>query len=336
MNIPQTRDLTKNSFAPNRVTDELRPVPGAVYPVGSVLQLVPQDAQSYIDCLTVRPVPHARKAHMLIGAVPAEFVGANYGGFDGLGNTTAATSGARGSQKVEAVIYGFAHVLVDQSGANATTIINGLSLVSSEVTDGYAEGATDAEAVPQAILGYASLGLMPTFGYSLTAAALAQATVTFTIATPAAGDTIGVTIQVPYVQDFPDVAQTRTVSVVLTAATAATATTAALALLTAINADPVLGKMMLATQAAGVITCTILGTSLFSVYPASQWVNNAVPFNVRPFFFTLTGMIANTITTVAVATGGGGTTNVAGAATFTGGTGYKGFVPAFLKPAVGL
>jgi hypothetical protein len=332
LNVPQTRDLTKNSFAPNRITDNLRPVPGAAYPAGTVLQLVPQDSQAYIDTLTVQPVAPAQRAPMLIGAVPAEWAG---GGFDGLGNPTAAASGARGTQMVEAVIYGAAHVLIDQSGANAATLTNGIPVTSSEVTTGYGEGTAAATAYANAILGYASLPAAG-FGSSLTAAALAQATVTFTIAAPAAGDTIGVTIQVPYIQDSPGVAQTRTVSVVLTAATAATATTAALALLTAINADPVLGKMMVATQVAGVITCTILGTYIFAVYPASQWVNAAIPFNVKPLVYTLTGMLANTITTVAVASGGGGTTNVASATTFLNGTGYKGFVSVFLKPAVGL
>jgi len=332
VNIPQTRDLTRNSFAPNRITDNLRPVPGAAYPPGTVLQLVPQDLQAYIDTLTVQPVAPAQRAPMLIGVVPGEFVG---GGFDGLGNTTAAPSGARGTQEVDAVIYGAAHVLIDQSGANAATLTNGIPVTSSEVTAGYGEGTAAATAYANSILGYASLPAAG-FGSSLTAAALAQATVTFTIATPAVGDTIGVTIQVPYIQDSPGVAQTRTVSVVLNAVSAVSATTAALALLTAINADPVLGKMMVATQVAGVITCTILGTFIFALYPISQWVNSALPFNAKPLYYTLTGMLANTITTVAVASGGGGTTNVAGAATFLGGTGYKGFVSVFLKPAVGL
>jgi hypothetical protein len=291
--------------------------------------------QAYIDTLTVQPVAPAQRAPMLIGVVPGEWIGGTYGGFDGLGNPTSAASGARGTQMVDAVIYGATHVLVDQSGANAATLTNGIPVTSSELTAGYAEGTAAATAYASSLLGYASLPAAG-FGSSLTAAALAQATVTFTIAAPASGDTIGVTIQVPYSQDNPGVAQTKTVSVVLNATTAATATTAALALLTAINADPVLGKMMVATQVAGVITCTILGTYIFAVYPASQWVNAAIPFNVKPLVYTLTGMLANTITTVAVASGGGGTTNVASAATFLNGTGYKGFVSVFLKPAVGL
>jgi hypothetical protein len=333
VNIPIARDLTKNAFAQNKITDDLRPYPGAAYPLGTVLQLVPQDSQVYIDALTVQPVPAGRRAKFLIGAVAPEQYPS---GFDGSGGQVAALAAARGTQKVTAAIYGQCNVLLDSSGANAANLINGVALESSEVTAGYAEGVSDANHYQQCGLGYAFLPAAG-IGSSLVAGALAAATVTFTIATPTAGDTIGVTLQIDYSQAYPGIVQTRTVSILLTAASAVSATTAAVALAAAINADPILSKWYSATNAAGVITVTALATGVIHLFPVSAWsYNNGIPINVFAITFNTAGMLANSLTSVAVVSGGGGTTNVAGAATLAGGTGYKGLCPAFLSPAVGL
>jgi hypothetical protein len=71
------------------------------------------------------------------------------------------------------------------------------------------------------------------------------------------------------------------------------------------------------------------------LYPISQFYNVSLGFNTRAFFLNTAGVVGNSLTIAATASGGGAT-NVAGGATFAGGTGYKGYVPAYLAAAAGL
>ena len=324
-----TLDATTNNL-PNdgpRGMQSYRPSPtAATYLPGTVLQLVPMDQQLYADHATVQPLPAGTTLTKIAGVVAG-----SWGGFDGsLDQAPAYVSVAnpqglvRGTTYIESIVKGLGYVLVDQSGTAAVTIVDGLELVSSRVSAGYAQGVAVSTAVGAALIGVASLPSTG-IGSSLTAAALAQAAQVATVATPAAGDILNLTIQAPYSQGFPSVAQTYTWSLMLNSTTAATATTAAAAMVAYLNATSNFSKYFLATNTAGAITVTVNANS------APFQVTFGSGTNLTGAFYTsISGMVANSLTFASNVTGAGGTTFVATGANFTGGTGYKGLIPAFI------
>ena len=328
MNVPQSADLTKNAIALNRITDDYRPGLGFAYPSGTVVCLPALDAQAFLDMRTVIPSPAAANVPLLIGAVSAESISKTTGGFDGLGNAVSGANAAtRGTQKLALTIYGqHDGVLIDNSGAGSAAIVHGTMLTSSPVTSGSAQGVTVAPP-PNALLGSAVLplaGLGATFG----AGALVAAAITGTLTTAAAGQTVFATLQIGDNQNFPGIVQTRTVSVLLNATTGASVTSAAAALAAAINADPTLNQLYVATSALGVVTITALATGFFSRFFLTSLQNTSLSFNYAGYRFNTAGTGGNGLTT---SFGGSGGAVATGGGALAGGTGYKGTIPAFIS-----
>lgn len=333
--VQQTRDLTKQYLQYQRTLNDYRPVANTTYTPGLCVQLTSEAGSQYPDVGTVQLPGITAGQSMIMGVVWEAWPG-----FSGAGLPLTYTSPAnvttlqRGTTGVALVVRGFhPSVLVDQSGTGAVTITNGVLLIPSRATAGYSQGANTAPTVGFATVGAASLPLstdLPSFGNSLTAAALAQASQTATVAgTPAAGDVLTVTIQTQYNTANPGVAQTVPISVTLTAATAVSVTTAAAALAAALNANALFanpGGYYTATPAVGVVTVAVnalsspfLVTSGSGTYVQGQWT------------LGLSGMLGNTITFACSAVGA--STLTAGGATLAGGTGYKGTVPALITGA---
>lgn len=324
-NWTSTGDITNNNRTFERGTSSYRPIASTSYPIGTVLQLVPLDKQIYFDYKTVQPVPAGTTAQSMVGVVAD-----TWPGFNGSIGTPSFVSGSnltlvRGSQFVEAVVKGIAGVLVDNSGASAVTLTNGIPLVSSRNSNGYAQGVT---AGTGGVLWTIGIAVLPStgIGSSITAAALVQASQTFTVATPAAGDIMNVVIQSPYVDSAPGVVQTATYSLALTSATAASATTAAAALVAYLNAQPSFSQYYIATNAASVVTVTAnaLSNPFHVNYGSGSLLTGS-------FDIGISGMVTNSLTTTSSVTGSGGTTLTAGGGTFGSGTGYKGLIPAMIQ-----
>lgn len=324
-----TTDTTTNNL-PNsgaRGVAQYRPSPtAATYLPGSVLQLVAVDKQLYSDFSTVQLMPASTTGTKFAGVV-----GGDWQGFSSsTSNTTSYTSATntnyllRGTQFVNAVVKGHAEVLVDQSGSGAVTITDGIPLVSSRNTAGYAQGVAVATAVGLAAIGVANLPSTG-IGSSLTAASLAQAAQTFTVATPASGDTVNTTIQSPYTTGAPGTANTTTWSLTLNSTTAASATTAGNAIVAFLNAQPGFSQYFTATNTAGAVLVTVNANSapFLVTFGSGSNLTGQVTFGVS-------GMLANSLTTAGSVTGSGGTTYSAGASTFASGTGYFGLVSAFI------
>lgn len=316
--LPQTGDLTKQYLSLERQIVGFRPNPGASYPIGSCVKLLSRDQQNYPDAKTVGP-PVLTAAQQLIMGVVSD----TWPGFDGNGATVAPSSLARGTSEVQVVTIGYhPAALVDQSGTGATSITNETPLVPSRATAGYMQGI----AAGVGGLGTAAVAFLPASGVcsTLTAAALAQATLTDTIAgTPAIGDVLSITLQIPYTLASPGVAQTYTLSHTLIAGEQTTVTTAALALLTAINLDPILKLYYIASQSSGVVTITTVQGAAWLVTFGTSALGLTDQFS-----FTWGGSAANGATMTVAATGG--STATASAGTFSNGTGYKGSIPAFV------
>lgn len=303
-----------------------RPIATVVYNPGSVLQNVSADLELYPDEKCVQLSATAAAQQSLVGVVAETWPG--FSGSVSPNNYTAPPTftNFRGTVLIDAVSQGYhPAILVDQSGTGAVTLVDKLPLVASRATAGYAQGVAAASALGgTSVVANAKLPASG-IGSSLTAAALAQASQTDTIAgTPAVGDTLSVTIQSPYIASAPGVAQTTTwTTPPLTAAQAVSVTTAALALLTYLNAQPSFSKYFTATQVAGVVTIAVnaLSTPFAINFGTGTTVANA--FNIG-----LSGMVSNSLTFAVAATGG--STATAGAANLAAGTGYKGIVPGYV------
>lgn len=329
MSFTSVGDLTLNNRSLTRGMTPFRPLANTAYPPGTVLQLAARDAQIYPDIKTVRP--SVAQANTVVSQrLFAGVVSAQWPGFNGSIGAPSYTSpsanpgpgGARGSQYVYATCKGVGGILVDQSGSGAVTLVHGGALVVSVASTGYAQGGADTVAVvPIAVATLPASGI----GSSITAAALAQAAQTFTVATPAAGDIVNTTIQSPYTEASPGVVQTTTWSLTLTSATAASATTAGAAIVAFLNAQPNFSQYFIATNAAGVVTVTVnaLSTPFQITYGTGTTLTDV-------WSIGLSGMIANSLTTAASVTGSGGTTYTAGGANLASGTGYKGLIPAMI------
>jgi hypothetical protein len=345
-------DLTANSL-PNLGGSGIQAyrVSNAVntYIPGIVCGYVAVDSQILPDFQTVQPLAAGTTTPLVAGVVKP-----SWGGFDNAGtrNTSYASVASqlnlRGTLYVPLIVKGIAYVWIDQSGTGAVTLTNGLPIVSSRTTAGYGQGVALATATNiSANIGNANLPAAG-IGSSLTAAALAQASVTFTITgAPAAGDVISATLQIPYNDLQPGTAQTVTISTApLTAAQAVSVTTAATAFAAALNASPYFAVQsvhgvgsptpyFVATSSAGVVTVTV--NALANPFLVTGGATNIAGSALEQwrFLIGLSGMVGNSLTSVAGYTQAGGSTgvNTAGGATFSGGTGFKGIVPALIYGA---
>lgn len=335
-----TGDMTTNSF-PNlggRGEQAYRPSNAVnTYSRGILLQIVPVNSQIFPDFQTVQPMPAAANGTKFAGVVADD-----WNGFDNAGIypssflTPASQLNVRGTSFINAVVKGVAYVFVDTSAG--VTITDGIPLTSSANTAGYAQGVAVASALPS-IIGWANLPSSG-IGSSLTGAALAQATAVFTITgTPASGDVITITLQNQYTDNQPGTVQTTAISTTLNATTAATVTTAAAAVVASLQANPLfatstgfgIGGYFTAANAAGVITITVNASANgFLVTGGTAATSGSTTEQWRYFTF-ISGMVANTLTATSTYTQAGGSSGaISSPANFSGGTGYKGKVPALI------
>lgn len=331
----QTRDLTGQYLGFDRDIDSFRPALNTTFTPGLAVHMVDQSLQVYPDYATVG-LPSTTigvTQNCLMGIVSEIWPG--FGGSVVPGNFTSATSATlqRGTTGVDIVLRGYHPALfIDQSGGGAVTLVNGLPVVPSVVTAGYGQGVATATATGG--LGTIAIAALPVgafFGSSLTAAALAQAAATFTIAgTPTVGDIYSYTVTAPFTTTAPGVGQIYTYTVPpLTAGQAATATTAALAVLTYLNAQPNFSQYFTATQVAGVITWTV--NALANPFQVTFGSGTTV---TAQYNLSVSGMIVNNATNgfaVTAAKIGVGTNVVT--TQFAGGTGYKGTIPVYVLPS---
>ena len=340
-NLPNLGGSGIQGFRPSNAVNTYTP--------GICLELAAIDSQCLPDFQTVIPLAAGTTTCKFVGVVADSWLG-----FDNAGtlNTSYASPttqlNVRGTQFIRAKVKGINYVWIDQSGTASVTITDGIPLVSSRVTAGYAQGVAVATATnPQSQVGVANLPASG-IGSSLTgsAATLAQALTTFTVGgTPASGDVLTVTLQIPYTDLQPGTVQTHGISVTLNATTAASTTTAATALAAALNADPYFAVQSIhgvgspwpyftATSSAAVVTVTV--NALANPFLVTGGSTNAAGTAIEQwrFYTFISGMVANTLTTTATVSGGAGSTLTAAGATFnsgTPGTGYKGLVPAIIN-----
>jgi hypothetical protein len=318
-----------------------------VYLSGIVLGMTAIDSQILPDFQTVQPLAAGTTTPGVVGVVRDGWTG-----FDNAGSLNASFTSptsqvniSGGPPYVLAKVKGINYVWVDQSGTGAVTLTNGIQLVSSRNTAGYGQGVALATATARGSLIGGVVLPASGIGSSLTAAALAQATQTFTVGgTPASGDVLTVTLQVPYTTGQPGTVQTHPISVPLNATTAASTTTAATALAAALNADQYFAANTVhgvgspypyftATSSSAVVTVTINGLAnpFLVTGGTTSLAGNAL--EQWQFYTFISGMVANTLTTTASVSAGAGSTLTAGGATFSGGTGYKGKVPTLIYGA---
>ena len=322
----QTRDLTNQYLSFGRVLNDFRPVAGANYAPGTVVQLVALDLQVYPDMGAVAPTPASGTPSLVVGVVCESWVGFSGAGLPTTFVSAASQSQVRGTQGVLIVEQGYhPSVLIDNSGAGSTSIANGVPLIPSKGTVGYAQST--AVIPPLGDMGLVGNAMLPAsgFGASLGSGALVQASQTATIATAQIGDVITLTLGAPFSEGAPGVPQTQTFSFTTTSASP---TTNAQAFTNALNGNLGFSQFFTASFAAGVMTITVnaLGTPFLVTYGTGRTVTSK-------FSLGLSGTLGNAITIACAALGPGTTTFVAGGATLAGGTGYKGAIPAFITGA---
>jgi hypothetical protein len=295
------------------------------------VKIASQDLQAYSDAATVIPVTTTASNRNIQGLVSEDWKG-----FDAALGTPGATSATtqaygvlgRGTEIVKVTTWGYhPSALIDNT--SGVTITNEIELINATNAGaaGKLMGVTPAVASIGAICGAAVLPASG-IGSSLGAGTLTAASQTQTLTgTPAVGDTISVTVQVPYAGTpfnlpyTPGVAQTATFTTpALTAAQATSVTTAAAACVAYFNAQPAYAKYYLASNSAGVITHTVVSNPFFITFANGGFmtVNTA-------------GTVGNSLTITGAATGG--TTSTVGAGTFASGAGYVGTAPVFLELA---
>jgi hypothetical protein len=326
--IGQTRDLTTQYLSFGREENDFRPVGGATYNPGYVCQLVPLDQWVYPDACTVQLTPAAALGTNIMGVVsddffgfnpqttPPSFVAPTYSNYTTL----------RGTVGVRLVTAGFhPGVWIDQSGSGAVTVTNGVLLTTSANTAGFAQGYATALAKGGEEVGYAVLPAAG-IGHTFTAASLAQASQYSTVATPAIGDVLNLTIQVPYTTVNPGVVQTYTWSFTVNSTTASTVATN---FANYLNSQPNYTQFFIAsTSTAEVITTVNANSPNFLVtYGVGTTLTSQMTIS-------LSGMIANSLTYASTVTGSGGTSFTANGANLASGTGYYGKVPAFITGGV--
>lgn len=321
-NLPNTGARGEQAFAPSPTS--------AVYLPGSALQLVAIDKQLYPNHMTVQLLPAGTTSTKIAGVVNPSWPGFDNAASNPSSYTSVANTAnlVRGTQFIEAVVKGISTTLVDGSGTGAVDVTDGIPLVSSRNTAGYLQGVAVATAGGTG--GLVAVASLPStgIGSTLKAAALAQATIDFTVATPAAGDIVNTIIQTPYTDAAPGTVQTTTWSYKLSTADAVSATTAALGILTYLNSQASFSTFFTATQTAGAVHVGVNANSAPFLVTFGSGTYETGRFSVG-----LSGAVANTLTTVGSVTGAGGTTYSAASGTFNGGTpgtGYKGTCPGFI------
>lgn len=327
----QTVDLTNNNLTYRRAVSTFRAVAALTFTPGLLVQVAAIDKQVYPDVATVQLPAITAGQTKLCGFVADTWPGfaGSIGAASYVSPTVSNTS--RGTSGVDVVLRGFhPAIFIDQSGAGAATVTDGIPLIASRATAGYVQGVAVATGTMDNLAATAALPSTG-FGSSLTAASLAQATATQTLTgTPAAGDTISFTNTSQFTTANPGVGQTITfTSPPLTTAQAVSVTTAAAAFVAYLNAQPAYSQYMTATNSAGVITHTInalanpflvtfgTGTTLAgqaTVAVSGMVVNNAASGGWA-FTTTTTGGTVSTATTQ-----------------WVGGTGYKGTIGAYVAP----
>lgn len=348
-NLPNTGGSGRQSY---RVSNAVN-----TYTQGIACGLVAVDSQILPDFQTVQPLASGTTTPNFVGVVRTGWAGFdNQGALNGSYLSVASQTNVKGTQYVPVTIKGIEYVWIDGSGTGAVDITNGIQIVSSRTTAGYGQGVALATATPRSgLIGSANLPATAFPAISsvttLKAAALAQASTTYTIAgTPAAGDVLTATIQAPYNDLQPGTAQTFVVSVTLNATTAVSATTAAVALTAAFNASPYFAvtsyhgqtaaggiyPYFTATSSAGVVTITV--NALANPFLVTGGTTNASGTAVEQwrYYSFISGATANSLTTVAAVNGGAGSTLTAAGATFnsgTPGTGFKGKCPVLVYGA---
>ena len=325
--IAQTRDLTKQYLSYGRVLSDYRPIGNTLYQPGMNVQLVPQDQQVYPDEGTVAPSGIAAGQALVSGVVCEVWPGFSGAGLPQTFLSPSSAALARGTQGVLLVVRGFCPaVLVDGSGTGAVALANGTILIPSRATAGYAQGAA---AVPAVGMGTVGVAMLPSTGFGAAIgvnAALSQAAQTATVALPAAGDVINLTIQTQYSAGAPGVAQTATYSyTVLAGQTAAQVATAFAAQL---NGNAGFAAYYVASAVGAGITVAVngLSTPFLVTYGTGSTVTNQ-------FSVSLSGSLGNSISFATSVNAPGGTTFTAGGATLAGGAGFKGYIPAFITGA---
>lgn len=321
MDFQQASDYTNSYRSTRRATDGVRPGFATTYAIGQLIKLAALDSQVYSDGATAIPTTAA------LGEPSVGVISEDWKGLDGAGALVSGGTLTRGTQTIKATVYGYhPAVLIDNTNAGASATVNQTPLFSSQTAAGKVQGlATTVATLVGKEVGYA---MLPAAGIGSSlggATALVAASTTYTVTgTPTVGDVYSVTLQIPYAGSPSNiisngVAQTRTVSVTLTAAQAVSVTTAALAVLTAINADSILGVFYIATQVAGAITIKVVPAQFFVTV-----ANSAFQF----FYITTAGTVGNSLTVSGAVVGTG---TLTAPTSFTSGAGYIGTVPAFIK-----
>jgi hypothetical protein len=335
-----TRDLTSQYVGYDRDIDTFRPQGGITFTPGLAVRLTSQDQQIFPDMATVTlPATTIGVTQNKLMGIVAE----TWPGFSGSIAPPTFLSPAnstltRGTIGVDVILRGFAPtILVDQSGAGAVTIVDGLPLVPSVAAAGQGRSQGVATATATGGLGTVAVAMLPVgafFGSSLTAAALAQAAATFTIAgVPTLGDVYTITCTAPFTTAAPGTGQVFTwVTPPLTVAAAVSVTTAAAFVTTFLNTlapFSTTSGYFIATSALGVITITVnaLATPWQITFGSNGILQNQ-------YNLALSGMIANNASNGLVVTAA-----VVGVSTFVvttqfaGGTGYKGQIPGYVVPS---
>lgn len=321
--LGQTGDLTSQYLSYQCTEDDFRAVAATTFSPGMAVQIAAIDKQLYPDNKTVQPTGTAANQQLIAGVVSEAWPGFN--GSIGTASYTSPSSSTtvRGTAGVLVKTSGYhPSVLVDQSGTGGATISNGTPLIPSRATSGYSQGGTAA-----AGLGTVGVAVLPSsgIGSSISAGALTQASQTVTIAgTPAAGDVISVTLQMPYSTAAPGVAQTTTFTCpALTSGQAASVTTAAAAVVAYLNSQTAFSTFFTASSNLAVVTITVnaLASPFLVTFGSGSTVTGSITLS-------LSGAVGNSITISCAATGGSSAT--AGAGTLANGVGYKGTIPAIV------
>jgi len=308
-----------------------RPIPGGTYLPGTVLQLCPTDTQVFPDEATAQAALTGTNLPLLCGVVDAAWPGFNASIGSPSYTAPSNLAGEYGTNYVEAVVKGYVPgIFVDQSGTAAVTLTNGLSLVTSRVSVGYAQGQSIVNSPGgSSVIACAALPAAG-IGSSVTAASLTQATAAFTIASPAVGDTITTTIQSPYIATAPGTVQTISYTTPpLTSGQATTATTAAAAVVAYLNGIASFTQYFIASQSAGqvIVTVNSLATP-FKVNTAGGVQSPTFAAEGSSWSISISGMVANSLTFGASATGSSSISGIS--ANFAGGQGFKGLLPAWV------
>lgn len=329
------------------IVTTIQPLPGTSgFVVGALIQGVGLDQQVFTDMQTGAPTPATATMKGLLGVVAPEWaplVGVkgtpNYNGFNGKGSTISPASGALGSRGVPVIVRGFhPGILIDQLNGDAALIYR-KTVTSSQNTSGY--GQTVATGIWGAA--YAETWLPSTGPFSsLGSSTVAAATQTVTVGgTPATGDVYTVPVQIPFDEiNYGQAKYYNMVAPALTAAQAASTTTAATALAAAINADPIASTYYNATASSAVVTMTVVAGNVFRVTTPGL-ITYGTTYGAS-FNLTTSGAMGNYLSlgTVSVAgnstlTAGGSNSGYTGypatSPLFAGGTGYKGYCPAYIK-----